>query len=97
MDALLGNFDRHGANWGFIKENNRYTLAPIFDNGSCLFPNLVDESEMMEIIESEEETDKKIEEFVKGVKGNAELMNLVNASTAQMKGKVLNKIKELFN
>lgn len=28
MDALLGNFDRHGANWGFIKENNRYTLAP---------------------------------------------------------------------
>ena len=46
---------------------------------------------------SEEETDKKIEEFVKGVKGNAELMNLVNASTAQMKGKVLNKIKELFN
>ena len=63
MDALLGNFDRHGANWGFIKENNRYTLAPIFDNGSCLFPNLVDESEMMEIIESEEETDKRIYRF----------------------------------
>lgn len=59
MDA----FDRHGANWGFIKENNRYTLAPIFDNGSCLFPNLVDESEMMEIIESEEETDKRIYRF----------------------------------
>lgn len=63
MDALLGNFDRHGANWGFIKENSRYTLAPIFDNGSCLFPNLVDESEMMEIIESEEETDKRIYRF----------------------------------
>ena len=63
MDALLGNLDRHGANWGFIKENNRYTLAPIFDNGSCLFPNLVDESEMMEIIESEEETDKRIYRF----------------------------------
>ena len=43
MDALLGNFDRHGANWGFIKEDNKYTIAPIFDNGSCLFPNLVDE------------------------------------------------------
>ena len=41
MDALLGNFDRHGANWGFIKEDNKYTIAPIFDNGSCLFPNLV--------------------------------------------------------
>lgn len=63
MDALLGNFDRHGANWGFIKENNRYSLAPVFDNGSCLFPNLVDEIEMQEIMESEEETDKRIYQF----------------------------------
>lgn len=63
MDALLGNFDRHGANWGFIKENNRYSLAPVFDNGSCLFPNLVDEAEMREIMESEEETDKRIYKF----------------------------------
>ena len=63
MDALLGNFDRHGANWGFIKENNYYTLAPVFDNGSCLFPNLVDEEEMQEIMESEEETDKRIYKF----------------------------------
>lgn len=63
MDALLGNFDRHGANWGFIKESNRYSLAPVFDNGSCLFPNLVDEAEMKAIIESEEETDKRIYKF----------------------------------
>lgn len=63
VDALLGNFDRHGANWGFIKENNRYILAPVFDNGSCLFPNLVDEAEMKEIMESEEETDKRIYRF----------------------------------
>lgn len=60
MDALLGNFDRHGANWGFIKENNRYTLAPVFDNGSCLFPNLVDEAEMQDIMASKEETDKRV-------------------------------------
>lgn len=63
MDALLGNFDRHGANWGFIKENNRYTLAPVFDNGSCLFPNLVDKTEMIEIMGSKEETDKRIYKF----------------------------------
>lgn len=63
MDALLGNFDRHGANWGFIKENNRYTLAPVFDNGSCLFPNLTDEEEMIVVMESEEETDKRIYNF----------------------------------
>jgi hypothetical protein len=63
VDALLGNFDRHGANWGFIKENNKYSLAPVFDNGSCLFPNLIDEEEMIEIIKSEEETDKRIFSF----------------------------------
>ena len=63
MDAFLGNFDRHGANWGFIKENNQYRLAPVFDNGSCLFPNLIDENEMEEIIVSEEETDKRVFKF----------------------------------
>lgn len=63
MDALIGNFDRHGANWGFIKENNCYTLAPVFDNDSCLFPNLVDEAEMAKIMESEAETKKRIYSF----------------------------------
>ena len=63
MDALLGNFDRHGANWGFIKENNSYTLAPVFDNGSCLFPNLTDKEEMKDIMRSKEETDKRVYRF----------------------------------
>lgn len=31
------NFDRHGLNWGFVAER-RLPLAPVFDNGSCLFP-----------------------------------------------------------
>ena len=60
VDALLGNFDRHGMNWGFIKRNNAYTLAPIFDNGSCLFPNMTDEQEMKTIIRSDEETAKRV-------------------------------------
>jgi len=38
IDALIGNFDRHGSNWGFIKNDNTYRMAPIFDNGSSLFP-----------------------------------------------------------
>ncbi|MDE7435669.1 MAG: HipA domain-containing protein [Lachnospiraceae bacterium] len=63
LDALLGNFDRHGSNWGFMKENNRYTMAPVFDNGSSLFPNLVDEDEMKNVMDSQEETDKRIYKF----------------------------------
>lgn len=63
LDALLGNFDRHGSNWGFIKENNRYSMAPVFDNGSSLFPALTDEEEMKNIMSSQAETDKRIFTF----------------------------------
>ena len=63
VDAFLGNFDRHGGNWGFLKKDNKYRLAPIFDNGSCLFPNMADEAEMLHIISSVEESDKRIYAF----------------------------------
>jgi hypothetical protein len=63
IDALTGNFDRHGANWGFIKENNRYTLAPIFDNGSCLFPRIHTDEACLEILDNENEIDKRIFSF----------------------------------
>ena len=60
VDALLGNFDRHGSNWGFLKKDNEYKLAPIFDNGSCLFPRIVSEEMMINIMNSDEETNKRI-------------------------------------
>lgn len=63
VDALLGNFDRHGSNWGFIKKNNAYSLAPVFDNGSCLFPNMTDEDEMEYVMSSAEETNKRVFTF----------------------------------
>jgi hypothetical protein len=63
VDALLGNFDRHGSNWGFIKRNNAYSLAPVFDNGSCLFPNMTEEDEMEACMGSAEETKKRVFTF----------------------------------
>ena len=63
VDALLGNFDRHGSNWGFIKTNNNYSLAPVFDNGSCLFPSMMNEEEMASVMESVEETEKRVFTF----------------------------------
>lgn len=63
VDAFLGNFDRHGANWGFIKKDNKYQTAPIFDNGSCLFPAMVDENKMLEVINDEEEIQKRVFTF----------------------------------
>lgn len=62
MDAFLGNFDRHGGNWGFLKQDNQYRPAPIFDNGSCLFPNLTD-SQMQEVLHSQEEINRRVFQF----------------------------------
>lgn len=63
VDALIGNFDRHGGNWGFLKKGKAYALAPIFDNGSCLFPQMIDENKMREVIDSEDETAERIYRF----------------------------------
>ena len=63
IDALLDNFDRHGNNWGFLKKNNKYEMAPVFDNGSCLFPNMINEDEMIYIMNSKEETAKRVYSF----------------------------------
>lgn len=42
IDSLLGNFDRHNGNWGFlINERERAVkISPIYDCGSCLFSEM---------------------------------------------------------
>lgn len=63
IDSLLGNSDRHGSNWGFLKTDNKYQLAPVFDNGACLFPSMTDEHEMLKVIASKAETEKRVFSF----------------------------------
>ena len=40
VDALIGNWDRHNGNWGFLynAETDEVSLAPIYDCGSSLYP-----------------------------------------------------------
>lgn len=63
-DSLLGNFDRHANNWGYIVNDSTHTisLAPIYDCGSCLYPQLADDS-LARILESKIEIQKRIEIF----------------------------------
>lgn len=63
VDALIGNFDRHGANWGFLKQDGTYRMAPIFDNGSCLFPALLDDGALDEVLASDEEMLRRVYQF----------------------------------
>lgn len=64
IDALLGNFDRHGNNWGYLINKNTLvvSLAPIYDCGSCLYPQISDNG-CEEILASEEEIHKRIYTF----------------------------------
>lgn len=63
VDAWIGNFDRHGANWGFLKKDNRYRIAPVYDNGSSLFPKLNTDEKLKAVLFSEEEMNKRIFQF----------------------------------
>ena len=46
FDMFIGNFDRHEGNWGFFRENGRYSLAPLFDIGSCFYPHYINTAKM---------------------------------------------------
>ena len=63
IDAWIGNFDRHGSNWGFMKKNIQYRIAPIYDNGSALFPRLNTDIKLQRILDSEEEMLKRVYTF----------------------------------
>lgn len=60
-DCLVGNFDRHNGNWGFLINENlkKIEIAPIYDCASCLYPQLTDER-IAEIINNEEEMESRI-------------------------------------
>ncbi len=45
IDAFIGNWDRHNGNWGFLynQQKDILEIAPIFDCGSSLFPQISDD------------------------------------------------------
>ena len=61
VDALIGNWDRHNGNWGFLYDvqKDSLTLAPVFDCGSSLFPQ-ADERMMENILTDEREIHHRI-------------------------------------
>lgn len=63
-DCLIGNFDRHNGNWGFLINANekKAEIAPIYDCASCLYPQLTDEL-IKEIINDKNEMEARIYVF----------------------------------
>lgn len=64
IDALLGNFDRHNGNWGFLYDPvlKATGLAPVYDCDSCLLPQ-ADESVMQSVLENEDALNKRVFQF----------------------------------
>ena len=64
VDALIGNFDRHNGNWGFLvdERTSLAELAPVFDCGSCLLPQ-ADETIMRRLLVDEDELNARIYTF----------------------------------
>lgn len=63
-DAFLGNFDRHNGNWGILIDEQKQCadIAPVYDCGSCLYPQL-DDLQMQKVLGDEKEIDQRVYVF----------------------------------
>lgn len=65
-DALIGNFDRHKGNWGYLVNEDKKTvrLAPVYDCGSSLYPGLSEQG-MKNVLDNPSEIEKRLFDFPK--------------------------------
>lgn len=64
VDALIGNWDRHNGNWGFLYDTrtDKMQLAPVYDCGSSLYPQ-ADDKIMETVLANENELNFRIFEI----------------------------------
>lgn len=64
VDALIGNWDRHNGNWGFLYDTrtDKMELAPVYDCGSSLYPQ-ADDKIMERVLTNESELNFRIFEI----------------------------------
>jgi hypothetical protein len=74
VDAFIGNWDRHNGNWGFLYNSvtDAISLAPVYDCGSCIFPQ-ADENIMQNTLNDSAELEMRIfERPLSGIKVNGQ-------------------------
>lgn len=64
IDALIGNWDRHNGNWGFLynQDTDDIKFAPMFDCGSSLFPQM-DDDLAAKVLKSKSDINARIYDF----------------------------------
>ena len=77
VDALIGNWDRHNGNWGFLYNmaTDEMSLAPVYDCGSTLYPQ-ADEKLIERILSDPEEMRMRIFSYpLSGIKKGGQKIN----------------------
>ncbi len=98
VDALLGNFDRHNGNWGFLvnAELKDIKIAPIFDCGSCLYPQPNDEM-LKSILNDEKEMNSRVFVFPTSVlKENNKKINYFDYISSLQNDECNQALKRIF-
>lgn len=99
VDSLIGNFDRHNGNWGFLinEEKREVRLAPIFDCGSSLFPQ-IDEQGMIDVLTNEKELEKRTYVYPNSaIKENNVKINYFDFLSNTKNEDCLKSLKEISN
>ncbi len=99
IDALLGNWNRHNGNWGFLynQETDDVKIAPVFDCASCLFPQ-IDEETAKKILKDKAQLNARIYDFptsalsYKGKRIN--YYNFIKSHEWEECDKAINRLKE---
>jgi hypothetical protein len=95
IDAMLGNFDRHNGNWGFLHDAaaGNSEIAPVFDCGSCLLPQANDDV-IREVLANEDALNARVFQYpTSAIKQNDRKINyydfLTNAEYADCNAAVI--------
>ena len=102
IDAIIGNWDRHNGNWGFLynQETDDIKRAPIFDCGSCLYPQ-IDETLIEKCLKDKKEMNARIYDFptsaiyCKGRRIN--YYNFIKSHEYSECDKAIERIKEIID
>lgn len=77
VDALVGNWDRHNGNWGFLYDtrDDSVALAPVFDCGSSLYPQADDDIMRRVLLDKNERNSRVFEIPTSSIMQNGKRLN----------------------
>lgn len=110
IDFLIGNTDRHDSNWAIIlDENNKYKIAPLYDNGSslCSFVNeekidlyFKDGQKFRSLVDTKSRSLIRINSKEKKRPTHLEMIEYISSlykeKSKEIKNKIINNINESF-